>query len=212
MKKSLLVMVSMFLVVMLLAGCTSKPEADAAESAKIFYDLYIKGDIAGATKLGMNENEASTLLETTKETLITLFKGYMETTGLVISDEQVTQIVEARIEGIKKLSATAEIVSEDKESAEVKLSTTYFDELSMQEKVVEDVIAELENSGITNEQEMLDKMAELFVNKLIEAYKNLEPSKDQKSETIQFILEDNVWIAENMAKFGTTVGQLTSGQ
>lgn len=212
MKKVLLVMMSTLLVLMLAVGCTSKPKADAAESAKILYDLYIKGDIKDASKLGMKEDEAKEALDVMKKTFVTTFSTNLKATGLIIAEEQIVQIVEARIEGIKILDGTTEIVSENKDSAEVKLSTTYFNELDLQDKVAEAVLAEVEAAGLTDEQEILDKMTELFVNKLIEAYKNIEPSADQKSDTFKFIKQKNVWVAEDMSNFGMRIGQITNGQ
>lgn len=212
MKKVVLVVMSMLLVLTLAVGCTSKPKANAAESAKILYDLYVKGDIKDVAKLGMKEDEAKEALDLMKKTFVATFGAGLKATGLTITEEQIVQIVEARMEGIKKLEGTTEIVSETKESAEVKLSTTYFDEMGMQDKIVEEVLVEVEAMSLTSEQEVLDKMTELFINKLIESYKNIAPAADKKSETFKFIKEKNVWIAEDMHQFGIRIGQITNGQ
>lgn len=64
-----------------------------------------------------------------------------------VNDEQIKQIYAARVSALKKLSAKAEVVSQDDKSAQVKLKATHIDEVALDEKQQQMLLKKLKNES-----------------------------------------------------------------
>ncbi|NKF06640.1 DUF5105 domain-containing protein [Clostridium gasigenes] len=209
-KKNLIILMIIFMFPTLLVGCKTK--VTSAESAKIWFDTVIKGVTSDLSSIGATEDEVSTLKDLQESTYKKELKNGFEISGLKIEDAQVDQIFKAYMDALNKVSVTTEVVSEKGESSEVKISSTYINSVALSEKAGTDAVNEFKNSTITNQEELTNKMSEVFINNLIKEFKNAVPSDSPKELTSTFIIKDKIWVPENEVEFGEAVAKLATGQ
>ncbi len=209
-KKNLIILMIIFMFPTLLVGCKTK--VTSAESAKIWFDTVIKGVTSDLSSIGATEDEVSTLKDLQESTYKKELKNGFEISGLKIEDAQVDQIFKAYMEALNKVSVTTEVVSEKGESSEVKISSTYINLVALSEKAGTDAVNEFKNSTITNQEELTNKMSEVFINNLIKEFKNAVPSDSPKELTSTFVIKEKMWVPENEVEFGEAVAKLATGQ
>ncbi|MCY6369703.1 DUF5105 domain-containing protein [Clostridium ganghwense] len=211
MKKSLVLLMSFLFIPIMLIGCSSKPKVSPDETAKILFNFYIKGDQSGLEKIKMPKDVIDETAKLQKETYTTAIKNNFKVAGLTIKDEQVEQIYEARMEGLKKLTVTTETVSESDTEAQVKIKSTYFDTVALDKKAAQDAVEQVKKLKLTNQQEAKTKVTDAYIKNLVEAFKNVKPSADTKEKTFKFTIQEKVWLPQNMIQFGSGIGGQVSG-
>ncbi|EJO5346339.1 DUF5105 domain-containing protein [Clostridium botulinum] len=210
-KKSLILSLVLLFIPVMVIGCSSKPKVKADETAKILFDFYIRGDKEALTKIDLPKDKIEEISKLQKEKTIQTLKTNLTTQGANVSDEKINQIYEARVEALKKLSAKAEIVSEDDKSANVKLKMSYIDEGALDRKAGEDAAEEIKKSNITDRKKAIDKAIDIYVQNLIKEYKNLKPSSDMKEKTFKFVIKEKTWMPEDNSGFALNIGKMTIG-
>ncbi|MBU3107936.1 DUF5105 domain-containing protein [Clostridium gasigenes] len=209
-KKNLIILMIIFMFPTLLVGCKTK--VTPAESAKIWFDFGVKGDKSGLSTIGATEAQVSALKDLQESTYKKELKSGFEISGLKIEDAQVDQIFKAYMEALNKVSVTTEVVSEKGESSEVKISSTYINLVALSEKAGTDAVNEFKNSTITNQEELTNKISEVFINNLIKEFKNAVPSDSPKELTSTFVIKEKIWVPENEVEFGESAAKLATGQ
>lgn len=210
-KRSLLIFISMILISMMMVGCSSKPKVTADETAKIMYNFYFKGDKEGLAKVKLEATEAEEISKLQKETAIITMRNNFKVAGMAVNDQQIEEVYNARMEGFKKLTVNAEVVSQDDENAEVKVKSTYFNEIEINKKASDSAIEEVKKLNLTNEKEALDKYANIYLKNIVEAYKTVEPSQDTKEATFKFVNKEKTWVPEDSVRFGSGLANLILG-
>ncbi|NFL97274.1 DUF5105 domain-containing protein [Clostridium botulinum] len=210
-KKSLILSLILLFIPIMVIGCSSKPKVSADETAKILFDFYIKGDQESLSKIKISKDQIEEISKMQKDKTISTIKTNLATAGLKVNDEQIKQIYAARVSALKKLSAKAEVVSQDDKSAQVKLKATHIDEVALDEKAATDAVEEVKKMNLTDTQEALNKATDIYIKNLIKSYENVKPSSDMKEQTFKFIIKEKTWIAEDMKNFGEGIVKLTSG-
>lgn len=210
-KKILTLAVSLVMVPVMLMGCGSKEKIKPEESAKMMYNLAFKGEKQDLDKLGITQKQVDDILNTQKKAGIDMIKTAFTSGGLKVTDAQVEEVYKARCEALNKLTVTTETTKKDDKEATVKVSTTYFKELDLNQKAANDAIETVKALKPTSQQEALTKATDEYVKNLIAAYKNAKVESDTKSKEFKFVIKDKVWIADNSLDFGMQVGKLASG-
>ncbi|AVP62809.1 DUF5105 domain-containing protein [Clostridium sporogenes] len=210
-KKGLILSLILLFIPVMVIGCSSKPKVGADETAKILFDFYIKGDKEALTKIDLPKDKIEEISKMQKERTIQTLKTNFTTQGVKVSDEKIKQIYTARVEALKKLSAKAEIVSQNDESATVKIKMTYINEVALDEKAGKDAAEEIKKSNITDRQEAINKGIDIYIQNLIKEYKNVKPSSDMKEQTSKFVIKDKTWMPEDNNGFALGIGKMTIG-
>lgn len=148
------------------------------ESAQILWDIKLKGDASGIEKLGGTDQDGKALLDASKKGELQLLKANITASGLKVSDAQVESVYNAIMEACDKNSVTIEETSKSGDTAQVKIKTTYIDETAIDEKAADDALKEIQELEITNQNEMMKKATELYINNLVDGFKNSEISSD----------------------------------
>ncbi|MCS4478637.1 hypothetical protein JTT08_13295 [Clostridium botulinum] len=109
-----------------------------------FYLIFILKEIRSLyQKLKISKDQIEEISKMQKDKTISTIKTNLATAGLKVNDEQIKQIYAARVSALKKLSAKAEVVSQDDKSAQVKLKATHIDEVALDEKAATDAVEEV---------------------------------------------------------------------
>lgn len=210
-KKILTLLLSILLVGgIMLTGCGSKG-LTAVESAEMLFNLYVKQDTTKAEKLPLKKEELESFVQQQQKVLKSKTENEFKTYGLTISDEKLENICKAQLAAIAKVTPTVELVSEKDGTAEVKVKTTYLEFEKIDEKAADDAIAAYENSGITDEKELLNKMADEYVKNLIEGLNSATPSTDTAEKTFKFKKdkETKIYIPDNIVEFFVGIDELS---
>ncbi|EJE7234828.1 MULTISPECIES: DUF5105 domain-containing protein [Clostridium] len=210
-KKSLILSLILLFIPVMVIGCSSKPKVGADETTKILFDFYIKGDKESLSKIKISKEQTEEISKMQKDKTISTIKTNFTAEGLKISDEQVNQIYAARVSALKKLSSKTEVVSQDDKSAQVKLKSTYIDEVALDKKAGMDAVEEVKKMNLTDRQEAINKAKDIYIKNLIKSYENVKPSSDMKEKTFKLTIKEKTWMPEDMKNFGESIVKLTSG-
>ena len=192
-RKYLIMSIIVVILPMLLMGC--KPKINADESAKVWFNYIVKGDMTSLSKMGVTEDEAKKFRQTQKDTYKKAMKTGFESGGLKVEDKQMEQIYQAYIGAISKVSVTTEVVSQTSKATEVKLKETYISNMDVAiQKSLIDSTNQVKALKITNEQEHNKKVAEIFINSLINDFNNIKISDVPKEKTFKCIIKDKRWV------------------
>ena len=195
----------------ILSGC-GKAKPTAADSVQAIYDLYIMRKTAGAAKLGMTEEDITNALASYDNALSQTIRSNFSDSGLEISDETMNEICQARRDALARMQAKCTLSSVEDQTALVTLSTTYFDEDTLDKDAAYNAREEADAAGFTNYDEYLNYIMEAYTRNLIDGYKSVVPSEDTKDISVTCIIVNNTWLPEDMTSFGSQLGAAVSGQ
>lgn len=168
----------------------------------------VRNDVTYATKLGITQNEADEVIKTYRDGIKRQLEICFIQNQFSVSNEQLIEVINAREFAQNKLTDFIEIISQEKDSAVVKITSTYFDDIAINEKAAQDAIEDVKQENITNKQ----RAVEVYINNMINGYKNYEISEETASIEVEFKLVDNTWIPADVWKFGEKLGMLYTGQ
>ena len=211
MKKHLSIFLFVSIISVFLTAC-SNSQHNAAEAVLSIYNLYIKEETSDVFKLGITEERALLTLSNYNDALIQNLQNTMSSTGLIVEDTIIEEIILARKSALKTMLATCEITSIKDEKATVKLKTSYFDEATLNENAAKDAIKKAKKADASNQKNLLESLSSYYAQNLIDAYLAITPSKEMKELEITCILSGNTWIPEDMTSFGNELGLIISGQ
>lgn len=195
----------------ILSAC-GRTKPTAADSVQAIYDLYIMRKTTGAAKLGMTEEDIANALTAYDNALSQTIRSNFSDSGLEISDETMDEICQARRDALARMQAKCTLTSVEDQTALVTLSTTYFDEDSLDKDAAYNAREEADAAGFTNYDEYLNFIMDTYTKNLIEGYKSVVPSEDTKDISVTCIIVNNTWLPEDMTSFGSQLGAAVSGQ
>lgn len=194
-----------------LIGCSSI-KISKEESAKIYYETFIKGDCKIVAEKGLNQSdlfEEVNLVAEIKKIMNFSDSGFSSSTE--ISDEDSKRLIEAVTYVANKFDYTIEVVSEDKEKAEIKISSQYMYLGDIIEGSLEGLEEELDSGKFGNSSDMSEQdFIDLYMDRVIKGIEETEPSLAVRSDTFTFekakgVSEDGkefiIWQPENFDKF-----------
>ncbi|BCZ44942.1 DUF5105 domain-containing protein [Clostridium gelidum] len=209
-KFTALLLITMLLLSCVVTGCGK--EFTAKESAQIYWELG-SGDISNISKINMKEEDAKADIEKNKAEGIKTLKTQYAAQGLTSTDEQMTKILDAANELVKKATVTIEEVSNDGKAAQIKYKTTYVDMTKLGTKAGNDALESVKALGLTDQKQAMDKYSELSLENLANELKNATFSEDTKEKNYTFTKKDKFWVPEGDQKqFIQNLGQLVAGQ
>ena len=209
-KFTALLLITMLLLSCVVTGCGK--EFTAKESAQIYWELG-SGDMSNISKINMKEEDAKADIEKNKAEGIKDFKAQYAAQGLTATDEQISKLLDASAELLKKATVTIEEVSNDGKSAQIKYKTTYVDMIKLATKAKNDALESVKALGLTDQKQAMDKYSELYLENLVNELKNATFSEDTKEKTYTFTKKDKIWVPDGDQKeFVKNLGELVSGQ
>lgn len=214
-KGLVLLVMALFCSSLFLTGCAGKLEKPDV-TGQILYDLYVLGDTSQVAKVGLSEDEAKTVIDKEKDAAKKSTKSNFVKAGVSINNSKLDEIIESQFDSFKKLSGKVEIVSESKDSVDVKISTDYIDVEAVDTKAMEEALSEVQEMGLTNSIEAKNKLIETYQNNIINKFKEASPSTDRKEETFTFTKQKfnvdgktkEIWMPEDMKDFGEKMGKM----
>lgn len=211
--KRILSFVSCLLVSACCFGCGTET-LSPIDSVKAIYDLYVTRDLEGATRIGIAEDKATEVLASYDEAISETIRSSFSDSGLDVDDQTVEEICEAREQALSRMNAEYELVSEDEDSAVIRLTTTYFDETTLVTDAADKAREEAKSQGFTekNQEEYLTSITESYTKNLIAEYEAIQPSGDTKEILVPCTIANNIWLPQDMAAFGSDLGLALAGQ
>ena len=217
MKKIVSTILVFVAMTMLLTGC-GRELVKGDVSGKAYYNLVIHGDSTEMTSIGLSEEESKTILDKRKTELVAATKSTFTKSSLKVSDADIDRIVEAELNLLKKLTGTAEVVSEDGDTQTVKISTNYVDIDEIDNRAATETVTEVTNLQLTSQSEIEAKVVEVYINKLVEYLNQAQISTDSHETSFTFkkeLLDCNgkvkeVYNPEDPQAFGTKVVEISS--
>lgn len=211
MKKIYTLLLAICLILPLVSGC-GREKPTAADSVEAIYNLYILRDESGVSALGLSEKEITMALEAYDNALKESIRTNFSDSGLEMNDETVEEICQARINALAKMNAEFKVTSEKNATAEVTLTTTYFDEVALDTDAAYAARDTADAADFTDYNEYLSFLMENYTQNLIDSYGAVTPSEDTREITVECTIIDNTWLPKDMASFGSQLIQAVSGQ
>ena len=210
-RKHLIVLMIVVMLPMLLVGC--KPKINADESAKVWFNYIVKGDMTSLSKIGLTEDEAKKRSQTQKDTYKKALKAGFESGGLKVEDKQIEQVYQAYQGAINKVWVSTEVVSQTSKESEVKVKETYITDMEAAiQQSLKDSRNQVKALKLTNEQAYNKKVLEIFINASIKDFKNAKISDFPKEKTFKFVIKDKRWVPEDASEFADYISKTAIGQ
>lgn len=219
-KTIILSLMTAIFICMSFVGCgTEVVKGDKVATG--FYNMFVKQDLSYIKEIGMSDEDGQKAIENYKNEIKRQTKLNFTKNALTISDADLDRIVNAELDLFKKLDAEITIVSEDKNSCEVKISTTYADVTTLDTNAANDAVNEVLAMNMKSQKEANDKLVSIYIDKLVSALQNAQPSTERNEKTFTFKKEKldcdgkvkDVYTPEDYSSFGETVGNMvTSAQ
>lgn len=204
--------ISLALCVLFIVGCSAKEKLTPDITVTSLFNLYIKGDKEAVAKMKISKEDVDAIAKIQKDTTISSVRNNLKAAGLEVKEEKLEEFYNVRAETLKKLTCTSEILSQTKDSAEVKVKSTYIDEVAIDEKAANDALEAVKQMGLTDENEVVSKFGDEYIKNLVMGYQSATPSQDTKEKTFKITKQHGVWLPESMVEFGNGIGVIASGQ
>lgn len=211
MRKILPVVLALCIISTAVSGC-GRPKPTAADSVKAIYDLYIHRDFSGVSSLGMTKEQFEEATKAYDDALAETIRANFSVSGLEIDEETISEICQARTTALATMEADFTVISQENDTAMVRVSTTYFDEVALDTDAAYSAREDADAAGFTDYNAYRDFLMEHYTQNLIDGYHAISPSPDRKDITVKCIIINNTWIPEDMAAFGNLLGQVMAGQ
>lgn len=211
MKKIFSILLCVCFCPILLIGC-SEPQKNAADSVKAIYDLYILGDTAGITSLGMTEEDITAARQTYDNSLKETIRSNFANSGQEIEEHVLDELCEARKTALSKMKSSAEIVSESEGKATVVIHTTYFKEAELDADAFYAAKEAAQQNQFSSVEEQQVFLMNTYTQNLIEAYQNVTPSEENTDISVECVVQNNTWVPANMSSFGSDLALAVTGQ
>ena len=202
--------IAIFLIFTLILSLTSCMGTVSLEkSAKLLAEYYVKHDQAALRKLGASSETAKEGIETEKAERKKDIQSSFARSGVEATDEQLEKIYEAQMEAIKKVTITTEVVSQDGDSAEVKISMNYIDAEAIDEAAAEEAFKDIKD-GEKNSDKLKKECLEKYVNSIVKGLKEAKPSTEKNEAIFTFEKGAMFWMPEEMELFTEGIDSLMS--
>lgn len=196
-----------FTLILSLSSCMGTVSLE--KSAKLLAQYYVKHDESALRKLGASSETAKEGIETEKAERKKEIQSSFARSGVEASDEQLEKIYEAQMEAIKKVTITTDIVSEEEDTAEVKISMNYIDVESIDEKAAEEAFKDIEE-GQSNSDKLKKECLEKYVDNLVKGLEEAKPSTEKNEAIFTFEKGAMSWVPEEMELFTEGIDSLMS--
>ncbi|PJI07248.1 MULTISPECIES: DUF5105 domain-containing protein [Clostridium] len=208
MKKIISILMILVLTPAILVGC--KPKIKADESAKILSNFIVKNDTSEISKLGDTKSSLYTSTNTQKNKFKKEFKDEIKKSiGIGVDDTTADELYNSYYKALKRVNITTSIVSENDETAEVKVKTNYIDV----KQIILNSISDTMDENLDNENDFSDKDAicKKYINSIIDQLNKAKPSRKSKENTFKFVVKDHVWVPQDEHKYVDGVIDLAQG-
>lgn len=196
-----------FTLILSLSSCMGTVSLE--KSAKILAQYYVKHDESAIKKLGASSETAKEGIETEKAERKKEIQSSFARSGVEASDEQLEKIYKAQMEALKKVTITTDIVSEEEDTAEVKISMNYIDVESIDEKAAEEAFKDIEE-GQSNSDKLKKECLEKYVDNLVKGLEEAKPSTEKNEAIFTFEKGAMSWVPEEMELFTEGIDSLMS--
>lgn len=196
-----------FTLILSLSSCMGTVSLE--KSAKLLAQYYVKHDESALRKLGASSETAKEGIETEKAERKKEIQSSFARSGVEASDEQLEKIYKAQMEALKKVTITTDIVSEEEDTAEVKISMNYIDVESIDEKAAEEAFKDIEE-GQGNSDKLKKECLEKYVDNLVKGLEEAKPSTEKNEAIFTFEKGAMSWVPEEMELFTEGIDSLMS--
>ena len=196
-----------FTLILSLSSCMGTVSLE--KSAKLLAQYYVKHDESALRKLGASSETAKEGIETEKAERKKEIQSSFARSGVEASDEQLEKIYEAQMEALKKVTITTDIVSEEEDTAEVKISMNYIDVESIDEKAAEEAFKDIEE-GQKSSDELKKECLEKYVDNIVKGLEEAKPSTEKNEAIFTFEKGAMSWVPEEMELFTEGIDSLMS--
>ncbi|NCE64046.1 hypothetical protein D1159_05450 [Pseudoflavonifractor sp. 524-17] len=216
-----LLLVLSLMCTLLLSGCQGAGEKPAQPDAvaQVFYDLIIRQDASSAKELFGYTSEEEAMADLIgdagdfEKEMVSELSAQFEDMGLELTDEEITNLYNAIISMLDRLSFSAEIkeISEKDKTAVVIAHIGYYDSATMttaMENALNSVMPE-DPSSITTEAQ-LNEILHNYLAEMCNVLATLQPASGTKDFEVDFELtkmeingkEKAVWMPSDPEQFG----------
>ena len=210
-------LLTIIFVCMSFVGCgTEVVKGDKVATG--FYNMFVKQDLSEIKEIGMSDEDGQKAIQKYKDEIKRQTKLNFTKNSLTISDADLDRIINAELDLFKKLDAEITIISEDKESCEVKISTTYADITTLDNNAANDAVNEVLAMNMTSQSEAKSKVLSLYIDKLVASLENAQPSSERNEKTFTFKKQKldcdgkikDVYTPDDYSSFGEAVGNMVT--
>lgn len=160
----------------------------------------------------MTEKQFQEAIKAYDDALAETMRANFAVSGLEIDEVTISEICQARTTALATMEADFTVVSEENDTATVKVSTTYFDEVALDTDAAYSAREDADAAGFTDYDAYRDFLMEHYTQNLIDGYHAVSPSPERKDFTVECTIINNTWIPQDMAAFGNRLGQVMAGQ
>lgn len=179
------------------------------KSAKLLAKYYVKHDESALKKLGASSDTAKEGIEEEKRERKKEIQASFARAGVEATDEQLEKIYEAQMKAIDKVTIEAEVISQEEDSADVKISMNYIDVQSIDEAAAEDAFKDIKD-GENNSEKLKKESLDKYVNNLVKGLEKAKPSTEKNEAIFTFKKGALSWMPEDMELFTEGIDSLMS--
>lgn len=194
-----------FTLILSLSSCMGTVSLE--KSAKLLAEYYVKHDESALRKLGASSETAKEGIETEKAERKKDIQSSFARAGVEASDEQLEKIYKAQMEAIKKVTITTDTVSEEGDTAEIKISMNYIDVEAIDEAAAEEAFKDIEE-GQKSSDELKKECLEKYVDNIVKGLEEAKPSTEKNEAIFTFEKGAMSWIPEEMELFTEGIDSL----
>lgn len=198
---------------LLTVGCNQNIGPD--KMAQSLYQFYIQEDMTEIESLNLTNKSAKAIIDSSvqsfEEELEQSLKRISGKHNVVINKAHINKAIIARRELEKQLSVQVEVILAEKNSAKVKVDTTYFNESSIYDKASTALEKKMKDIKVEDEEIYVQQCIDTYLDEIIKAYQEAEVSTDYKSIQTEFVKQKDSWRPADQQMFINQLANLTSG-
>lgn len=212
-RRTFAIIVSLMFSILIISGCSQNNNSfTAKECATVYYEVNIKHDITNVNKINLSENEGQASIQKEIKEAKASLRDTFEESQMKFTDAQLEDVCTALISAYKKTNVTIKELSNNGKKAEIQFESTYFDLSLLNENASNKTLDAIVASGLTDQNEIIEKFSEVYINNLIYEFQNAAINSDTKTKNIMFQKKGNIWVPEDENNFGIDLGKLVTNQ
>lgn len=194
--KTLAVIMSALICVVAFAGCGGK-SITADQYVSTMYKLIVNGDTKAAKNIGITDKEIKTFEsereKAVKEGTESINKSFKEQCNAEVEEALITTYFDEYFKALAKLSCTAEIASQDGNTVNVKLTSTYLDMVSLTDAAMETAKNNVKAADYSADMDYKKAVLTEYIKALTENMKNFTPGSEKQSTTVTIKKVNKNW-------------------
>lgn len=209
-KRVVAVVAAACLCVSSFAGCSGK-SVTADQYVSTMYKLIVNGDTKAAKNIGVTDKEIKTFEaereKAVKEGTESINKSFKEQCNAEVEEALIKSYFDEYFKALARLQCDAEVASQDGNTVNVKLTSSYLDMVALTDAAMETAKNNVKAAEYSADLDYKKAVLTEYIKALTESMKNFTPGNEKQSTTVTIKKVNKNW---SYADANTFASALTS--